>query len=84
MLAAAVLLGFLGLRVVMGFGLRSRYVLGFDDGGPLYFVAAMGIFPVTAMGCLVGWQGKRRTAIAANLIVLVAFLAYGLGMTGGS
>src|SRR5438552_14643579 len=70
-------IAFLGLRVWAGFGLSPRYALGFDDGGPLFYLCAIGILPTTAMGAALAWYFERRAAMLANLAVLGVFVGYG-------
>src|SRR5262249_27199837 len=69
--------GFLTLRVFAGFGLSPRYALGFDDGGPLFYICALGILPTSGIGAGLGWYFRRRAPMIANVAVLVIFLGYG-------
>lgn len=68
---------FLALRVWIGFGLNPRYGLGFDDGGPIFYLFALGIVPTAGIGLALSFHFRQRTSMFANLIVLCFFLGYG-------
>ena len=77
-LGAMGVVAFLALRAYAGFGLSPRYALGFDDGGPIFLLAAVYILPVTGGGALFSWYFKRRVPMIANLVVLGVFVGYGI------
>jgi hypothetical protein len=69
---------FLALRVYAGFGLSPRYALAFDDGGPILYLSAIFILPLTVGGAMLSWYFKQRAPMIANLGVLGVFLGYGV------
>ena len=70
-------IAFLAVRVWAGFGLSPRYGLGFDDGGPIFYLFALCILPTTGIGAGMAGYFRKRAPMIANLIVLALFLGYG-------